>query len=78
MKFKQLIGYVADSSYIAFEIEGGDNSYSIGDQAWISHDGNRLEISDMVEQEVLDEVIQMFENQSRRAFKGALRRIGVI
>lgn len=77
MKFKKLLGYVEDSSYIAIEIEGGDYRNCIGDQVWINREGTRMEVTDMASESVLRETADLFERSSKRAFKGALRRMGV-
>jgi hypothetical protein len=77
MKFVKLNGYKEDSSYISITIENGENSNSIGDQVWISKDGTELEILDYVESDVLIETMNMFEGNSKRAFKGALLRMGI-
>ncbi len=77
MKFISLNGRVdEDSSYISITIEGGDNSNSIGDQMWISNDGTQLEITDMADEDVLEETSKLFQGD-RLAFRGAMRRMGV-
>ena len=79
MKFKYLNGYVdQDSSFISIEIEGGDNMNSIGDQVWISKCGNKMEVSENADIDVLIEATNLFIGGSKLAFKGAMRRMGVI
>jgi len=78
MRFKKLIGRVdEDSSYILLEIEGGKNSDSIGDQVWISEDGTQMEILDYADTDVINDIASLFEGNDKRAFKGALLRMGV-
>ena len=77
MKFKELNGWVQDSSYISLGIENGDNSDSIGDQVWISKDGTEMEVYESADKDVLQEAMDLFECNSKRAFKGALMRMGV-
>lgn len=78
IKFKELLGYVEKgSSYIRFEIEGGRNRDSIGDQLWISEDGTEMEFYELSDDDVIEETLGLFEPNSRRAFKGALLRMGV-
>jgi hypothetical protein len=77
MKFIKLNGYGEESSYISITIENGKKSYSIGDQVWISEDGTEMEVLDYAESDVLIETMNMFEGNSKRAFKGALLRMGI-
>ena len=77
MKFKELNGWVEYSSYISLGIENGDNSDSIGDQVWISKDGTKMEVYESADKDVLQEAMDLFESNSKRAFKGALMRMGV-
>ena len=69
-------GYIDDTSYISFTIEGGDSSYYFGDQIWC--DETELEIYDGVEEDVLGEFLENVERQSHKVLKGYLRRMGVI
>jgi len=77
MKFIGLIGQEDESSFIQFDIEGGDNNDSIGDQMWISKDGKFMEIMDYADEDVFKETMELFEVGSRKAFKGAMMRMGV-
>lgn len=78
MKFKELKGFVSEgSSFISLKIEGGDNSNCIGDQIWISKDGTEMEVFESADKDVLQNTMKLFEPNSRRAFKGALMRMGV-
>lgn len=78
MKFKGLNGYIEEgSSYISLNIEGGEKMNCIGDQMWISPCGTKMEISENSDQEVFEETMELFEGISRRAFKGALMRMGI-
>jgi len=80
MKFVSLNGRVdgdMDSSYISITVEDGDNQNSIGDQVWFSKDGTEMEILDHADQGVYDEVKEMFDGNSKRAFKGAMLRMDV-
>lgn len=78
MKFISLVGEdTDDSSYINFEIEGGDRGNCIGDQVWISSDGKELMVYIDMSLSILNEVVDMFSTQSDKlAFKGAMRRVG--
>lgn len=77
MKFVKLNGWVEDSSFISLEIQNGHNSESIGDQVWISKDGTEMEVYENADKDVLQEAMGLFEGNSKRAFKGALMRMGV-
>lgn len=77
MKFVKLNGWVEDSSFISLGIENGKNSNSIGDQVWISKDGTEMEVYESADTEILQEAMNFFESNSKRAFKGALLRMGV-
>lgn len=77
MKFKSLNGWVGDSSFISIGIENGENHNSIGDQIWISNDGTEMEVYESADKDVLQEAVDLFEGNSKRAFKGALMRMGV-
>jgi hypothetical protein len=78
MKFVALNGYVEEgSSFISIQIEGGDNSNSVGDQVWISNDGTEMEILEHADSDILQDTMYLFEGNSRRAFRGALMRMGV-
>jgi hypothetical protein len=60
MKFK---GYsCSDGSYLVFSIEDGDNYNSIGDQVWISPDGNTMEVSENLSKSLVREVMELFES----------------
>ncbi len=78
MKFKQIIGRVEGTSFVQFKIKNGDNNESIGDQMWISKDGEILELSENASEELIEETIELFDRSSRKAFKGALRRLEII
>ncbi len=75
MEFVKLNGYKEDSSYISITIKNGKNSNNIGDQVWISKDGTELEVLDYAESDVLVETMNLFEGNSKRAFKGAMLRM---
>ena len=78
MEFVSLNGYLKkDSSFISITIKGGRNSNSIGDQMWISKDGTELEILDYADSDVFIDTMDLFEGKSKRAFKGALLRMGI-
>lgn len=63
-------------SYFTFTIENGDNIHSIGDQVWMNN--TELEISEFIDEDVLEELLANFEHKSKMALKGALRRVGVV
>lgn len=75
IKFISCDGYVKNTTYIHFTIEGGKSIDCIGDQVWISQDGKELEITDMADIDVINETSALFETP--KAFKGALHRIGM-
>ena len=78
MKFKSLNGYIDDTNYISIQIENGDNNDNIGDQVWINPDGDEMEIYANADKDVLQEVVGLFKSSnSKRAFKGALLRMGI-
>lgn len=77
MELIKLKGYCDGSTFIEFEIKGGNSQNSIGDQMWISGDGAQLLISDFASFEIIEETTQLFIPAHRKAFKGALRRVGV-
>jgi len=77
MKFVELNGWVEDSSFISLGIENGDNRDSIGGQVWISKEGTEMKIYESADKDVLQEAMDLFEENSRVAFKGALMRMGV-
>ena len=62
-----------NGSYAKFEIEGGSNNDSIGDQVWISNCGKQMEVCESVRGEILKEVSRLFEHP--KAFLGAFRRM---
>lgn len=76
IKFISAHGYSGGSCYVQFSIAGGDSSYCIGDQIWC--DEHNLEIADFIEKEALEEFFENCASKSVKAFKGALRRAGVI
>jgi hypothetical protein len=77
MKFRKLNGWVEDGSFISLGIENGDNIKSIGDQIWISKNGNEMKVYESADKDVLQEAMDLFEVNSKRAFKGALMRMGI-
>ena len=78
MKFVSLNGYISEeSNFISITVKGGNNNNSIGDQVWISNCGTRLEVLDYADDDVLQDAEELFEVGSRKAFKGALRRMNI-
>lgn len=78
MKFKKLNWYVEEnSSYIQIEIEWWDNNNSIGDQVWFSVDWKIMEILEDADQDILEEVKNMFSWNSKQAFVWAMLRMWV-
>jgi hypothetical protein len=78
MEFVKLNGFVEDNEeFISMKIKNGDSKNCIGDQVWISSDGTEMEIYVHSDTEVLEDTANLFEGNSKRAFKGALRRMGV-
>lgn len=71
MKLIRAIGM--NGSYAAFEISGGDNSESIGDQAWFSKCGTLLEIHECVDSDVLRDISNLFDKP--KSVLGAFRRM---
>jgi hypothetical protein len=76
MEFVNLLGYVDDSTFVQFEIKNGNNRDLFGDLVWINKSGTILMISDFATDEVINEVVMLFVPEHRKAFKGALRRMG--
>jgi len=76
IKFISANGEVGDGSYYSFTIENGGSCGCIGDQTWMNE--TEMEISDMIDGDVLEELLGYFDGNSRKALKGALRRVGVI
>lgn len=75
MKFLQALGRVDDSSFFSFEFEHHESyEVCIGDSIW--SDGHYIEIAEYVDEDDLAELINMVQN--RTAFKGALRRVGLL
>ena len=65
-----------DSDFVSFEITGGKNENSIGDQVWFSKCGKEMEIYLSSDIDVLIEVSNMFNPKSKYALRGYLRRMG--
>ena len=77
IKFISANGLVEDCcDYYSFTIENGNSTYCIGDQVWMNE--TEMEISDMLDEEVLEELLTYFEHKSGKALKGALRRVGIV
>ncbi len=76
IEFVKCNGYVDGTSYINFTIKNGDKNDSIGDQLWISPCGTELEITDMADSTVIKEASELFFAGHKKAFLGALHRIG--
>jgi hypothetical protein len=78
MEFVKLNGYLnPNSAFISIQIKNGDNKNSIGDQVWISKDGTEMEIYAHADSDVLEETMKKFKGNSSRAFRGALKRMGI-
>lgn len=78
MKLISLNGNVSgNDSFVSLSIEGGNNGDSIGDQVWISKDGKTMEVYKYSDSDVLQEAMNLFDGNSRRAFRGAILRMGV-
>jgi hypothetical protein len=78
MKFVKLNGWLSENSgFISIEIKNGDRNNCIGDQVWISEDGAEMQVYYYSDSDVLEETMDNFEVNSKRAFKGALLRMGV-
>ena len=71
MKLIRAIGM--NGGYATFEIEGGDNNESIGDQVWFSGCGTKLEICECVSGNMLREVAKLFDQP--KALIGAFNRM---
>ena len=76
IKFISANGEVGDGSYYSFRIEGGSRYYCIGDMVWMN--ATEMEISDMIDEETLRELLGYFDSKSAMALKGALRLVGVV
>lgn len=79
MEFVALNGWVEkDSSFISIQIKNGDRKNCIGDQIWINEEGTEMEVYAYSDQDVLEETCDLFcDSKNRRAFRGALLRMGV-
>lgn len=78
MEFVKLNGWVEkDSSFISIQIKNGDRKNCIGDQVWISEDGTEMEVYAYSDADVLEEIAKEFKGNHKKAFKGALLRMGV-
>lgn len=78
MEFVKLNGWLKEDSYfISVEIKNGNRNNCIGDQIWISEDGTEMAVSAHADSDVLEEIMKEFTGNSRRAFRGALLRMGM-
>lgn len=72
MNFLKILGRAGNSSYIQFQFEPHDpDTVNLGDQ--ILSNGNKVEITEDITADDLDELISMVNN--KQAFKGALLRM---
>lgn len=62
-----------NGSYATFEIEGGDNMESVGDQVWLSENGKELEIHECADSDVLRDISKLFDKP--KALLGSFRRM---
>ena len=76
MNFKKILWPVKNTSYIEFEIENWDNNDSIWDVVCISK--NRMEVSENIEKEEVEELLNLFPRSERKVVKGALMRMDLI
>ena len=76
IKFISANGMYDGSGYYHFTIEGGRGEYCIGDQVWMN--ATEMEISEMVDDEVVEELLCMCDRKSGMALKGSLRRVGIL
>lgn len=76
MEFKSIKGVSGD--YIELSIEGGCSQDCIGDQVWFSGDGKGMEIHRYVDEDIINEVKELFSGNSKRAFIGAMIRMDVL
>ena len=76
MNFKKILWPVKNTSYIEFEIENWDNNDSIWDVVCISK--NRREVSENIEKEEVEELLNLFPRSERKVVKGALMRMDLI
>jgi hypothetical protein len=78
MEFIKLNGWIEkDSDFISIEIKNGDRENCIGDQIWISENGTEMEVYAHSDSDVLKETMDKFKGNSKRAFRGALLKMGV-
>jgi hypothetical protein len=78
MEFVKLNGYLnSNSAFISIEIKNGDNKNSIGDQVWINNDGTEMEVYAHADSDALEEIHNKFTANSKLAFRGALKRMGI-
>ncbi len=75
MRFIRIKGRCGESSFTAFEFtRHAAHEVHFGDQIWSN--GHEVEIHDDVSEEGLAYLISQVENKT--AFKGALRRVGLL
>jgi len=78
MEFVKLNGWIEENSdFISISIKNGDIKNCIGDQIWISEDGNEMEVYAHADSDVLEETSKLFKGNHSRAFRGALLRMGI-
>lgn len=75
MKFKGVVCLSDSENCVIFAFEEHDAYLAcIGDQVW--SDGQNVHIYDYAEREIIHELIDMVSN--KKAFKGAVRRMGLL
>ncbi len=77
LKFVECLGWSTYGTYVLFKIEGGDEYHCLGYTIWMN--STEMEIADWITESTFD----MWWSDSgiqgdKKAFKGALRRMGVI
>ncbi len=75
MKFLQALGSIEGTSYYTFMFEQHDLTLvCCGDSIW--SDGTQVQIAEWVDEDDLQDLIEQVDNS--KAFKGALRRCGIL
>lgn len=75
LKFKKIIWF---TKFIDFEVENWDPNDSIWDILWISEDWKTMSVSEYIEKNEVEELLNLFPRSQRQAVKGALRRMDLI
>jgi hypothetical protein len=65
-----------NGSFLLLDVEGAKPKDSVGDQVWISADGTEMELYLEMDSDIFERTADLFQGDSKRGFKGAMRRFG--